>query len=206
VTDLFLVTTISDISTSDRDYVADFSRGTLFSAMGNTSTVAGPTSGVQQTDPSLGSPATWWSPLLAGGVTISGTMTLNVWMLESSMNANVGAQIEVVLCDGAGTAISTIVNTEKGVELGTSFAVQNWTATPTSTTISNGQRLRIRIFGNDAGGTMASGFTFNSNVNGATGGSNGDSWVRFTETLTAWSYSFTKSVPVNQAVNRATVI
>lgn len=149
-----------------------------------TSTVAGPTSGVQLHD-NLGSgnDVEWYTNPLSA-VTISGTITFNVWGSESGMNANVGPQVIVERCDGSGSVISTVIDSEKGTELPTVEAAQNWTGTPTSTTLSDGDRLRIRLMGNDGGGTMASGFTFLMRPGGGTPGSTGDTWVQFNETIT----------------------
>lgn len=142
-------------------------------------TVAGPTAGVQ-----IGSTKVsyWTNPLAA--VTISGTMTMNLWMDENNMSANVGAQVIVERCDGTGAFISTILNSEKGIELPvTTPTAQNWTATPTSTTLADGDRIRLRVYGNDVG-TMASGFTFELSAGAPTAAALGDSWIQFTETIT----------------------
>lgn len=120
---------------------------------------------------------------LAGAVTISGTVTFNGWALESNMNANSGLQCVIERLGPTGSVISTVVNSERGAELGTSAAVQNWTASPTSTSFAKGDRIRVRWCANDAGGTMASGHTVTLRHNGATGGADGDTWVEFTETF-----------------------
>lgn len=126
----------------------------------------------------------WLSPPLAADVLVSGLMTFQTWGSENSMSANVGPQFIVERMDSLGNIASTIINTERGVELPTSGAAQQWTATPTSTQMFRGDRFRVRMLGNDGGGTMATGFTFilayGSNAAAATG----DAWIRFTETIT----------------------
>jgi hypothetical protein len=146
------------------------------------SSVAGATAGIEPLR--SGSECEWISDPLDAAVTISGTITFNIWAHESSMNANAGAQVVIERLDNKLAVISTVVNSEKGTELGTSSAVQNWTAAATSTAFAKGDRIRVRIAFNDAGGTMASGFTLTATVGAASAGVSGDSFVSFTETLT----------------------
>lgn len=138
----------------------------------------------------------WFSnPLDA--VTISGTITVNLWMSENNMSANAGPEIAIARMDNAGLWVANILGCvpvhnasagstfEKGTELPvTTRAAQNWTATPASTTLSSGDRLAFVVKGNDGGGTMAATFTFDLGFDGATGGADGDSFVSFTETIT----------------------
>lgn len=142
-----------------------------------TNTVAGTTLGVE-----IAGLREWISEPLAADVTISGTVTFNLWGLESSMSANVGFQVVVERLDHLGAVISTVVDSERGVELGTATSVHNWTAAPTSTSFQKGDRLRVRVAGNDVG-TMASGFTFTFDYDSPTAGVTGDSYVSFTETF-----------------------
>jgi hypothetical protein len=138
----------------------------------------------------------WFSnPLDA--VTISGTITVNLWMSESNMSANAGAEIAIGRADGAGVWIANVLGcfparttaagttSEFGTELPvTTRAAQNWTATPASTTLSAGDLLVFAVRANDAGGTMASGFTYNCGYSGGTAAADGDTWIQFTETIT----------------------
>jgi hypothetical protein len=121
------------------------------------------------------------------GVTISGTITANLWALESAMAANAGASILVRRCDLDGTPISTILDSAKGTEFGTAIAAQNWAPTPTSTTLSDGDRIRVDWRFTDAGGTMASGNTCTASYSGPTGAADGDTWLQFTETITEFT-------------------
>jgi len=117
------------------------------------------------------------------------------------MLANAGVQVVIERLDNIGAIISTVINSEKGTELTTSSAVQNWTGAPTSTTFNKGDRIRIRIAANDAGGTMASGHTVSFVNNGPTGGASGDSFVTFNETFTLLETdpSGTQIFPTNAA-------
>lgn len=145
------------------------------------STVTGPTSGIQ-----IGTVLiSYWYQVNA--VTISGAITKNLWMSESNMSANVGAQTIIDRCDSSGTFISTVENSEKGTELPvTTATAQNWsTGTVTSTTFADGDYIRLRVYGNDVG-TMATGFSFALGAGAASAGVDGDSYVTFTETITAF--------------------
>src|SRR5687767_9162649 len=92
-----------------------------------TPTVAGPTSGIENDDPATSVRVLEWiSEPLAADVVISGSITLNIWAEESSMNANVGAQVIIERLDSQMAIASTILNYEKGTVLPKSIAAQNW--------------------------------------------------------------------------------
>jgi len=145
-----------------------------------TSTVAGTTNGVESTN-LAGTGWEWISDPLAADITISGTVTLNIWGRESSMTANAGPQVIIERVD-SNLGLSTILNSEEGIEYGTAASVHSWTAAPTSTNMKRGDRIRLRILANDVG-TMASGLTTTLDFNAATG-VDGDTWIQFTENLT----------------------
>ena len=159
----------------------------------STNTVAGTTNGVEVA--SSGTALEWISNPVTADVTISGTITANIWAQESSMNANtaINVVIDILRASTFGAdnsnEIVNIVKSTRTTELGFSGAntVQNFTTGMTSgaytgQTLQKGDRLRIRIFGDDAG-TMGGGFTFTVGVAGTTNGADGDSWVEFTETF-----------------------
>jgi hypothetical protein len=124
-----------------------------------TNTVAGPTTGVQATVSAGGSVLTWLSaPLAAGDVGAGASIGINAF--ESAMNANTGLHVKLERVDNAGASISTIFDSEKGTELPTSATDQLWAPAVTVRTLSAGDRLKVTVFGNDAGGNMGSGFTF----------------------------------------------
>jgi hypothetical protein len=155
-------------------------QGSSLVASDATATVTGPTSGVQVKKG--GTVVTWFSNPLAA-VTVSGTITFNVWGLESAAQANTGWDVLIERCDQNGNVLSTILRSEHGTELGTSAAVRNWTGTPTSTALSLGDRIKVTVFGNDAGGNMGNGRTFTLDY-AAGSGVDGDSYVQFNETIT----------------------
>ena len=153
------------------------------------STVAGPTPGVDV------GPAHWISLPVSADVTISGTITANIWAQESNMSANaaINVIIEIIRANATGTQNSNtlveIVRSTRITELGFSGAntVQNFTTGMTSggytsQTLNRGDRLRVRVFADDAG-TMASGFTFTVGFSGPTAAADGDTFITFTETF-----------------------
>jgi hypothetical protein len=141
------------------------------------STVAGPTNGLEVSGHYI-------SPPISADVTISGAITGNLWSSESSMSANVAINFVVDVIRATDNSIVEIVKSARVTEVATTTrAVNNFTATPgTGVVVNRGDRIRIRIFGDDAG-TMASGFTFDLGYSGATADADGDSYVTFTETF-----------------------
>ena len=150
------------------------------------SSVTGPTNGLETIITALTTlPAEWISEPLSADFTISGTITLNLWASETTMNDNCAINAVIEKVDGATGVITQIAKSARVTEVALSTqAVNNFTVTPTSTACKRGDRLRVRVFADDAG-TMAAGggmqFAFNR---ASPGGTNGDSWVQFTENLT----------------------
>lgn len=137
-----------------------------------------------------GSSPDWWF-IQVNAVTISGTISFNFWGNEDAMTTNAGAACRIARCDSSGTELSDVVaNANAGhadsVEYGTVSAVNTWTATPTSTTFSAGDWLKVIPHADAVGGAMAVGVATLS-YGGTTGAANGDTFVTFTETITAFS-------------------
>ncbi len=148
-----------------------------------TSTVAGPTAGVQVTDGAGGTAIVWWTvPLNA--VTISGAINMRAYGRQTLASANVGPQYRIFRCDGSGAEISEILNSEAGSEFSTIFGAKDWSASPTSTTLANGDRIKVVLYGNDAGGNMANGFSFLMRINTADATT---CWVQFSETINEYT-------------------
>jgi hypothetical protein len=147
-------------------------------------TVTGPTNGLEVIGISTVQPAEWISEPLSGDFTISGTVTANLWAAETSMNDNVAVNFVIEKIDGANGTLTQIVKSARITEeaLTTPIAA-NFTATPTSTACKRGDRLRIRIYFDDAG-TMASPGPARFYYDRSTASTAGDSWIQFTENLT----------------------
>jgi hypothetical protein len=167
------------------------SRGSGVQSSLSTNTVTGPTAGIEIADRlGVSRLAEWISPPLAADVTIAGTITVNIWAAETDMNANVAinAVIDVIRANTTTTrnsnTIVEIARTARVTEVAiTTRAVNNFTVTPTSTVVNRGDRLRVRVFGDDVG-TMATGFSFAIGYSGTTAAVDGDTYVTFTETFT----------------------
>lgn len=167
-----------DLTGFDLEKVASLVRGAA--SVAKVTDTGGPP--VQVTDGSGGAFLYWLTDSLKA-VTVAGTVTFNIRALESAAQANTGMRVTVERCNSAGTVLSTIIDSSKGTELSTADAAQNWTGTPTSTALSDGDRLKITVWGVAAGGTMPTGRTFTVTYDGPTGGAAGDSFVTFTEAI-----------------------
>jgi len=150
----------------------------------STRTVTGPTNGVEVSPGTNDRQYEWITEPVSADVTISGAVTGNIWASESNMSANVAINFVVDVIRATDNAIVQIVKSARVTEVAiTTRAVNNFTATPgAGVTVNRGDRIRVRIFGDDAG-TMASGFTFNVGVDGTSAAADGDTYITFTETF-----------------------
>lgn len=134
-----------------------------------------------------GSQVAWLSPPL-GAITIAGPITINLWGKESNAAANVGFCVLLRLMnrdESAFVGSGNLFDGAEGVELGTSMSQHNFSASPASpVAITAGWRFRLDLSVKDAGGTMASGNTFRMDYNAPTFGSDGFSFIEFTENVT----------------------
>lgn len=135
---------------------------------------------VQATDTAGGAALSWLTPPLAA-VTIAGAIAPNLWAFESASNVNAKRRILIERTTTAGVVNGTVVPaTTHGAEIGTTNAANAaWSITPTSTTLLDGERLKITLF---VDLTSAAAGTVTYSVN-AQKGAAGDSWIEFTETL-----------------------
>ena len=134
-----------------------------------------------------GTPTVWISAPLSSGVTISGTITPNLWGLESANQCNCGARYEVLRWSVSvgGITSSLGISSDGGLsEWGTSAAVRTApTLTPTSTAFNAGDRIVILIYNDDGNGvTEASGRNWTLDYDAGTG-VDGDTYLSFTETI-----------------------
>jgi hypothetical protein len=148
---------------------------------GTALTVAGATAGVEV---GTSNPLVWYTPPIDADVTISGSITWNLWSAENSASANVAINGRIEKVDGATGAITVIDTTARTTEVAlTTRAVNNFAKTPAAgVACKRGDRLRVRVFGDDAG-TMATGFNFSFGIDGPTAAADGDSYFTLTETL-----------------------
>jgi hypothetical protein len=142
-------------------------------------TVNGATNGIEVAISSI--PIEWISEPLDADTTIAGTITFNLRAGETQMADNVAINCIIERMAGDGT-LTTILKTTRVVEVSIAAeGVNNFTQAPTSTLVQKGERLRLRVFGDDAG-TMSSGGTITFWYDGATGAT-GDSYITFNETF-----------------------
>lgn len=173
----------------------------------STPTVASNTTGIEMGESGI-YPYAWVSAPIDQDVTISGTITFNLWMGENATANNAGAMCVIERISSTGAIISTIASSAKGTELPktSSIAAQNWTVTATSTNMLKGDRIRVRVLMKNVGtmGTDAIGCQLN--YSGTTAAASGDSYVQFTETfgfqtaLPAWQHD---SSGTNQGIGTA---
>lgn len=183
-TPLYLRDETSDVTLDTATQRLGTTRGDAGVTVEDAATVPGPVAapGIQ-IDTAAGA-LCWMSPPVAAAFTLSGTVTVNLWMSESSMNANVDPRVRVYRCDKDGVVLATVADGTDGLELPvTTRALVTWTLTPTSTAFAVGERIAVRVFGDDAG-TMGLGFTFNLGYDGSTAAADGDSFVQLNENVT----------------------
>ena len=161
------------------------SRGSGVVASSNVATVTGAVTPVQIG----GVSAEWISPPVAADVTISASITLNLWAAESNMSADVALQfcIDIIRANTTTTrnsnTIQNIIPAEGALtELAvTTRAVRAGTASGggyTPQTLNRGDRIRVRVI---TFTSQVTGFTWNLGYNGATAAADGDTYVTFTE-------------------------
>ena len=134
-----------------------------------------------------GTKTIWLSAPLSGGVTVSGTVTPNLWGLESASQCNCGARYQVLRWSVAeGGIVSSLgISSDGGLtEWATSAAVRTApTLTPTSTAFVTGDRIVMVIYNDDGNGvTEASGRNWTLDFDKGTG-VDGDTYLSFTETI-----------------------
>lgn len=146
--------------------------------------VTPPTSATQFTAVAAGAVQSWYTYPL-DRVTISGSVTFNIWARESATQANASITGVLYRANSSGVVISTIATaTLNRTELTTTLAANNWSVTPTLTTLAYGDRLLLQLYIDDGGtSTMASLRTVTATLAGPTGGVSGDSWAQTTEAL-----------------------
>lgn len=119
-------------------------------------TVAGPTNGIE-----TGTPVNEWiSDPVAATANISNILA-SMYAFESNAmaNAGIGVVLERISNTGAISLIADLPNISTP-ELSTTVTNLVWSITlNTPFTLNTGDRLRVRVYFDDGGGTMASGYT-----------------------------------------------
>lgn len=153
-------------------------------------TVAGPTNGLELGGQSSLStaPPLWLfvSTPIDASITISGTVTANLFAWESNSAANAAINVRLFKISGQNNTITEFGKSARTTELGTTVSQQNFTFTPTSTSFVKGDRIGVTVFADDASSNMGTGYQVFCNIDGASG-TNGFSYIEFTENLTMWT-------------------
>jgi hypothetical protein len=187
-TDFYLRDTTSDINPgAENEKLLSLTAPSGSEGAGYAYTVSGSTTAINFKDSNGGSVVLVWFSNPLNSVTISGTMTFNIQGYEINMSANAGVGVKVERTNGSGTVQSTIVDSPKGTELPVASPVaQNWTATPTSTALSTGDRVKVTTYIKNVG-TMGDNFLCNLFPAFSAAA---PSWVRFNETVTEYTVSY----------------
>src|SRR5688572_20802671 len=180
VTKLFLREAVGNGISSYRDMLAT-AGSSLTTGVVNT-TASG--TQIQWTKTAGGSVLEWISGRVpAGGFTLSGTMTFNIWAQESATAANCGGRVRVFKRTAAGSESEIGGGPyNDGVEFGTTRAAMNWTGAPTSTAFAENDRIIVRYYITNVG-TMGGSRTCTMAYDAATGGADGDSWFQINENV-----------------------
>lgn len=189
---LYLTDTVSTIDPNGATFdtkEAWTSRGgsTVFTS---TNTAAGPTSPLQRrVNAGTTNFLEWFSkPLQA--FTLSGLAFCNIRCGTSGAGAaNASAAVEIAVCASDGTSPTVWGYAVDGTETLTT-ATYSFYVAGDDVAITNGQRLRIRLFIDDAPGVaMAAGQSSGLSHNGPTAGIDGDTYIVVPQTVTAFSPS-----------------
>jgi hypothetical protein len=150
------------------------------------SSVAGPTNGIEVIQ--SGNPVEWISPPLDRNVTISGTISAQLWD-SSSAGTNAAINVIVERLDSKMLVVSTVGRSNNTVAADVSTK-RNMSFTPTSTNMLKGDRFRIRAFFDDAPTMAVGGGTMSFLVGALVEDAVGDCWIKFTEL-----FSFQSTTP-----------
>lgn len=165
-----------DWPTSSSDWPIASGAGRIVStagtANGTTMSAAG-----RSLDGSRVSPGGFMFGPIAGSATISGSITFNVYAYENDMKANATIHFELWRIPYDGGTPWLIIDSTNGVELSTTVTAQNWSDTPTSTAMVAGDSILGVVSFNGASGYSA------THQFGGTAGSNYDTYISFTESL-----------------------
>lgn len=153
-------------------------------------TTTGGGSNIQMTAIAGGTPLAWITRPLGGpftpGATTGETLFANISGLESDKTVNAGVQLRLSRYTAGAEQDAFVTSndltplaTTLGPNMWASEPGSKWTATPT---FAPGDRLVIKAYLNNAGGSMGDGTTTMA-YDGTTAAGAGDSWVEFLSTL-----------------------
>lgn len=143
----------------------------------------GPTAPIQATNTLGGNTLEWYTRALQA-FTLGGLVEVNLRARETvaTTNATIRCEVAVVNNDGSGAVIWGAAN--DGIELGTAEAAMTFNIAGDAIAVTEGQRLRIRIFFDDMSGQgMANAGNLELFYAGTSGGASGDTFLKLGQTL-----------------------
>jgi len=188
---IYFTDTVSDVATAAVDREAWTSRG---AGVVNdvTNTAAGWTAPIQITDTAGGTVAEWYTKQLQA-FTLGGACQFNIRALESNAAANASMKVEVAKTNSTGgdpvvlgvACLDAALGASLIGELSTSETAATAFVGVDDTAISDGERLRFRLFVDDTSLlVLVTGHTVTFFYNGTSGGASGDSFVTLPQTVT----------------------
>jgi len=170
-------------------------------------TAAGYTAPLQWTATAGGTAVEWYTPQLEAA-TLAGIVSANIRAAESNAAANGTVRLEVATCDNDGTNVTIYGSACANAELATSEGVLSLYVSGPDVSISQGQRLRFRLYLDDFEAALATSYTATVYYNGATAGASGDTYIVLPVALTQYvSAVFMPDQPyvLIQSVQRASL-
>lgn len=186
-TTLYLIQTAGPDTGSADERLMKTTRGS-----GVQSTVTNTQAGLLTTPAQLtasagGSVIEWYSDRLEA-FTLSGDVTVNLWMSESASGANVSPNVEIAVCDTDGSNAVVFGAAGRFAEVPTSSTAITWIIAGKTINVAQMQRIRVRVRMADPVYAMASGFTVSLYFASTSGAVSGDSFIRLSESASVYSF------------------
>jgi hypothetical protein len=155
------------------------------SVLATTSTVTGPTAPLHATVSGGGNFLEWFTKQLTA-FTLSGLVACKIPSRETNLSANAALRVEIAVCASDGTSPVIWGAATDGTELTTTTIENNVNVAGDDVAVTDGQRLRIRIYFDDApGAAMASAFSASMTYQFATAGGGAlDCYITLPQTVT----------------------
>ena len=183
---LYLTNTAGPAVGSQTEFEMWTSRGSGVLNYGKT-TVNGWTSPLQLAD---GQVTEWYSKQLQA-FTLSDLVACNIRSRENNAGANCTIRAELAVCNGDGSGAVVWGASNYASELGTSEAVAAFSVSGDDVSVTDGQRLRLRLDVDDSPSQAmaASGSLWNGQIyfNGTSGGASGDSYLTLSQSVSEYS-------------------
>jgi hypothetical protein len=124
-------------------------------------------------------------------VSLTGYAKFHIGASEQTTTANASLTAELYRVSSDGTSIISTIAAARlnGPELTTTFATQEWNVLMTNVSLTNGQRLAVRLFYDDGSGVTVSSSTVYALFNDSTSGAVGESYVEIPQSMTTFGTS-----------------